>query len=106
MNQAYLLVGIDQEQTDFSDRMINSLHMFAFACGALGGLVFFLGGKCLIEEFNLLPQISETRQIIYVVAALVGSIGTSYVLIRVIRNFQQISIKLLQDQDVRGCESG
>ena len=105
VNQAFLLSGIDQEQIGFSDRMINSLHVFAFACGALGGLVFFLGVKYLIEEFNLLPQFSDTRYILCVFAALVGCIGTSYVLIRVVRNFQQISDKLIQTQYVHDSES-
>jgi hypothetical protein len=97
---AFLLVGIDQEQTGFSNRMRNSLRLFALTCGALGGLVFFLGGIYLIEECNLFPYIYEVRLFTLVPLSLVIAIGIGYVLIRVIKNFQQISEKLIQDHDI------
>ena len=54
----------------------------------MGGLVFYLGGIYLVEEFDLFPQIYPIRFVIFVPAAVLVMIGTTYILNQVINNFQ------------------
>lgn len=101
VKQAHLLVGIDEELTGFSRRMIHNLHWFVVICGILGGFVFYLGGKTLIQEFALFTQISALRTILLVLLVVVGLSGTSFGLSLVLRHFEKISEKLLQAHDIR-----
>ena len=101
VKQAYLLVGIDEELTGFSRRMIHNLRWFMAICGILGGFVFYLGGKTLIQEYNLFTQIAVSRAGFLVLLVLVGLLGTSFGLSLVLRHFEKISEKLLQAHDIR-----